>query len=240
LNGVIGWTRSKFCPPVRKTFVIIVPKEISMTNNQRFIAELVVLLSVGAAVWVKAIPKRVTSDVLRTKRLEVVGQNGKARVVISVDENESPYVRLLDKHGKERIHIELSAGDFPRLSLIDANSSAGVSLDVTNSDAGMYIFGHEAPTPEGIFKRGIGLGVYKSNEASLHFFDSHTSPNGHVSGNESHINLGVAQDEYYFSLSGRQTQSRYNVKVPQKGQASSEIYDINNKLIWSAPTKPGE
>lgn len=57
-----------------------------MTNNQRFIAELAVLLIIGGAIYAKATPARqdktTTPEVIRAQQFELVDADGKVLAVL--------------------------------------------------------------------------------------------------------------------------------------------------------------
>lgn len=208
-----------------------------MTNNQRFVAELLVLLIVGAAVLSKAAPQK-PDDVLRARRFEVIGKDGKARIELAVDEEDRPHVRLLDTQGKERAALQLYRDGSPELSLTDPANGATVLLNVEDRAAGLSIYGSHSDTPEGITNRVIGLRVYKGQQAGLHIADSLTSHSGHVATSRALLNEEVEENgNAELILSGKKQPGRTTAHVSLSGQAGIAIYDKRNKRIWTAPAK---
>ena len=59
-----------------------------MTNNQRFLAEIAVLLTIGGAIWAKAAPqqndKSATPEVIRAQRFELVDKDGQAYGMLGI------------------------------------------------------------------------------------------------------------------------------------------------------------
>ena len=143
-----------------------------MTNNQRFVAELLVLLIVGAAVLSKAAPQK-PDDVLRARRFEVLGKDGKARIELAVDEEDRPHVHLLDTQGNERAALQLYRDGSPELSLTDPANGASVLLNVEDRAAGLSIYGSHSDTPEGTTNRVTGMSPPASSSSLTMLPGSH-------------------------------------------------------------------
>ncbi len=81
-----------------------------MTNNQRFGAELAVLLTLGATMWAKAGPQEAGKpkalDTLTVRRIEVVDADDGNRTVFNGKE-----IQILDHNGRVRAQFGLEGGD---------------------------------------------------------------------------------------------------------------------------------
>jgi hypothetical protein len=85
-----------------------------MTNNQRFLAELVVLLIIGGAIYAKATParqnKQVAPKVVRAQKFELVDKDGKTYAILGTGDGKEfgvnsklTMLSLFSAVGKEKI-----------------------------------------------------------------------------------------------------------------------------------------
>ena len=82
-----------------------------MTNRTRFTAELIVLATIGGAIWAtakptNAVPKN-AQDVLRAQRFEVLDSKGKVRGVLATQDNGDPILTLLDRKGDPIVNVAI-------------------------------------------------------------------------------------------------------------------------------------
>ena len=78
-----------------------------MTNNQRFMAELVVLITIGVVVLAKAGPKqqdKPAQDEIHAKRVVIDGANGK-RAVLGEDESGDVSLTFYNGAGKKSLEL---------------------------------------------------------------------------------------------------------------------------------------
>jgi len=137
---------------------------VEVTNRTRLVWEAALLLVIGGAVWSKAAPiaSQEATQVVRTRRLEVVDARGKVRGVLTAEEAGGPLLSLYDDKekplatlaivdGGKTIGLTLGrrpgAGDGIVLAVAEDGSKA-MLLESKKGSAAVGIDGAGAPTVE--------------------------------------------------------------------------------------------
>jgi hypothetical protein len=137
---------------------------ILLTNRTRFTAELIVLATIGGAIWATAKPtnavQKNAQEVIRAQRFEVVDSKGKLRGVLATQDNGDPILTMLDSKGDPVINVAIvdktpgitigkkpGSGDGIVLAIGDDGSKA-LLFEQKKGKVGLGVDGNGAPSLE--------------------------------------------------------------------------------------------
>jgi len=208
-----------------------------MIKCQALVVIVIISSILGAAVWSRAAPQGApVSDIVRTRRLELVDQAGTVRAILGTDDNRQTRLKLTDESGKDRAILEVNFAGDSSLDLLDADGRVRASIHAGRLGNGFSAYTREVKAAESYRSQSIGMGTYSDGSAQLAISTSNTSPSRHVAGGKSLAKLGADEKgNASFFVSDNQSPARIHMRLTENSEPSITLYNSKNKASWSTP-----
>jgi hypothetical protein len=217
--------------------------ESKIRNLQLFLA----LLGIAAGTLIVTGARAVNGGIVtQTKRIELHGSGGERRVMIGMDEKDSPSLRLYDREGRERLSIELWPNGDPYINLINTAGVTQAELGLVNGDLPSLDFRDKEE--EELVSLGINAYGSPSLEMSNGAYDHHLAltffdderPKLALYGNDfdDRAILGLDRNgDPGLSLYDRKERQRALLRIAASGAPEMVFMDESGKVSLHAPTQ---